>query len=169
MKKILILYLLIIIFTSCTKQKDTGGNTEIEIYPRAEMKAILDSFVVFCNNKSLIYELYIDKIQNRDYDIVLYSGKRSLIDNGHPIMKTTISDVTIHVYSGVEHYFDNSPSSAMPIVSDSLPQEIPEGNYWLISEINGKLNIIKDVTGFPFYMSRRVKFEIPEENKESIE
>lgn len=165
MKKITILFLLIITFTGCSKQKNVN-NAEIEVYPRPEIKAILDSFVVSCNDKSLIYELYIDKIHNWDYDIVLYSGKGSLIENGKPIMKTTISDVTIHIYSGVEYLFDSSSSSAVSIVSDSLPKEIPEGNYWLISITDEKIKIVKDATNFPFYMSNRVKFEMPNENEE---
>lgn len=168
MKKILCLILIILFLICCNNQKTEESNI-LEIYPRPEIKAILDSFVVSCNDKSLIYELYVDKIRNWDYDIVLYSGKRSLIENGKSIMITTISDVTIHIYSGVEHYFDSSSSLAIPITPDSLPREIPEGNYWLISETDGKINIIKDATSFPFYMSSRVKFEMPDANEESIE
>jgi hypothetical protein len=169
MKKFITLFLSIIILTGCSKQKNASNCQEAEIYPRPEMKAILDSFIIACNDKNLIYELYIDKIRNWDYDIVLYSGKRSLIENGHPIMKTIVSDVTVHIYSGIEHYFDSTPSSAISITSDSLPKEIPKGNYWLISEIDGKMNIIKDATSFPFYMSSRVKFVPPVENNSNEE
>ena len=171
MKKIFCYILLIVSFISCGKKKE--NITEIEIYPRSEMKAILDSFIVSCNDKNLIYELYIDKIRNWDYDIVLYSGKKSLTENSNPIMKYTNSNVTIHIYSGVEHFFGNSLSSAVSITPDSLPEEIPIGNYWLISEIDNKINIIKDEAafGFPFYQSSRIKFEMPEvdDNEEEPE
>jgi hypothetical protein len=166
MKKIAILSLSIILFACCAKQKSTGNSSEMEIYPRAEMKAILDSFVVSCNDKSLIYELYIDEIRNRDYDIVLYAGKRSLIDNGHPIMKTTISGITVHVYSGIEHYFESNSSQVNnPKVNDSLPDERPEGNYWLIADKEGQI-IKEEAFGYPFRSSFRVEFVAPEEIKD---
>lgn len=170
MKKITILSLFVLIFVCCSKQKRAENSNEIVVSPRPEMKAILDSFIVSCNDKSLRYELYIDKIHNWDYDNLLYSGKKSLVNNSRPIMKTVISDVTIYIYSGIEHYFESTFSQLNnPQINESLPDEIPEGNYWLITEKDGKLNIIKDGAGFPFYRSNRVEFVPPVENNSDEE
>lgn len=161
-KKIVIFILLPFVLFSCIKQKQEKDNDKlIEVYPDAEMKTILDSFIVSCNDKSLIYELYIDKIRNWDYDIVLYAGKKSLVRNGHPIMKTRISDIDIYIYSGVERYFQASPSPSLSLRTDSLPEEIPEGNYWTITDENEKISIFKNCQSFPFYGSYRIKFVAP--------
>jgi hypothetical protein len=164
MKKLFSLIIIIIVF-SCCNQKRTGENNELTVYPRSEIKILIDSFIQFSNDTSLIYEIYVDKIAHWDYDIVLFAGKRSLIDNGKPIMKTIISGIPIYIYSGVEHYFGVDPSKTNNSqIFDSLPDEIPKGNYWVISEKDGNMSIVKDGFSFPFYRTHRIEFEMPEGN-----
>jgi hypothetical protein len=163
MRNILYLILLLTItIVSCSKKDiDKKSDEKLVVFPRSDIKAVIDSFILF-NNKELVYEIYVDKIGRKDYDIILYSGERPLIENGYPIMKTNISGVVFDIYSGIEHFFKDSSNSQDSIGYESLPDDVPKGNSWIISERKGVLNTYKDAWIFPFQTSERIEFEIPE-------
>jgi hypothetical protein len=163
MKKFFNLIIIIIVF-SCCNQKRTGENNELTVYPRSEIKILIDSFIQFSNDTSLIYEIYVDKIAHWDYDIVLYSGKRSLIEKRCAIMKTYVSGIKFDVYSGIEHFFGNPFNINDSIIDTPPPEGAPDGNYWIITDRRGVVSIIKDGWTFPFQASQRIEFEMPEGN-----
>lgn len=163
--KQLISFILIAIIFSCCNHKRSEESNILEVYPRSEIKILMDSFIQFSNDTSLIYEIYVDKIAHWDYDIVLYSGKKSLTEKRCAIMKTSISGIKFDIYSGLEHFFGNQPNLNDTIIDTPPLEGAPDGNYWIITDRRGVISIIKDSWTFPFQASQRIEFEMPEGNE----
>ena len=149
-----IIYILLLILTfgaliSCSSSKKEDH--ELFLKPRENIEAIMDSFVVFSKDKSLIYEIYIDKITPWEYDIILYSGKVSLSENATVVAKTIVSDVKFNIYSGIEHYFCLAKDSAFIFDDDPREEGAPLGNYWIIIDRKGKVEVMKNSWALPFY------------------
>lgn len=131
------------------------------LIPRENIKNILDSFVQISNDKSLIHEIYIDKLSPWEYDIILFAGKKSLTEKGSVIANTEVSGINFDIYSGIEHYFKHSNDTCS---FDDTPNKFgaPEGIYWIITDKDGQISIIKDSWAFPFYsMPNRMNFIPP--------
>lgn len=113
MKKFLILMIGIIFLFSCLRK----GKEENSLMPKKEIQAILDSFVQENRNKHYtIYELYINKLDPDNCEMILYAGSESLTQeenkyyNQQSLTSVVSQGVKINIYSGVERYFENSLS-----------------------------------------------------------
>jgi hypothetical protein len=168
MKKLL-LYLIIFIpfMASCNLSEKKEIKSQVFLVPRDKIKVFIDSFIKISEDKNLIYEIYIDKITSWEYDIVLYSGEKSLSEKITPEIITEVSGIKFNIYSGIEHYF-KAPGDTTTIDDEPRKEGAPNGNYWIITEKDGKFEIIKDSWALPYYsMPNRMKF-IPPEIKEDI-
>jgi hypothetical protein len=158
-----ILIISVLSFTvSCTfSENNRKESRQVVLVPRDGMKVVIDSFIQFSNDKHLVYEIYIDKITPWEYNIVLYSGKESITENVTSEITTVVSNIKFSIYSGIEHYFKLS-GDTLSINDEPKKRGAPDGNYWIITDKNGKLEIIKDSWAFPFYsMPDRTKFIAP--------
>ncbi|MBK7882543.1 MAG: hypothetical protein IPJ81_00895 [Chitinophagaceae bacterium] len=77
------------------------------------MENIVDSFLKDNNCDNYIHELYIDKLDPHNFQIILYQGKESLTKdenkgyNQKSLIVSKIKGVDFNIYSGVERYFSN--------------------------------------------------------------
>lgn len=158
MKKILSIPIILWLF-SCNQNKSNVDQDQL--IPRENIKCVLDSFVQITNDANLIHEIYIDKISPWEYDIVLYAGKKSLTEKGSVTANTEISGIKFDIYSGIEHYFRNPKDTCS---FDDTPNKfgVPDGIYWILTDKDGQISIIKNSSAFPFYsMPNRVDFIPP--------
>jgi hypothetical protein len=121
--------------------------------PNKNLEVLLDSFVR--ENKSFhLYELYIDKLDPNNYNLIIYAGDKSLTQvenemfNQKNLACCKIRNVSFHVYSGVEHYFkqNNIPNN------DSVIFNINANNMelWAVRDSSGTLITYKIDGGYPF-------------------
>jgi len=122
MKKII--FLTILCITACVP-----NNNDKKLWmPRENIKVVLDSFVNILNDKNLIYEIYIDKIDELEYNLYIYGGRESLMKNPETTIKTEIKDVEFNIYSGFEHFF-KSAQDTLKDFDDNLKDPVPEGFF----------------------------------------
>lgn len=141
MKKILFILSMLLMIISCKTNNQGKVNNQTFVAPRKDMKVLLDSFVHEYGDKEPLYEIYIDKLEPWNYDIIIYSGKESLSEDNCAIIYTMASGVKFDVYTGLEHYFGN-----IDVEIDDGPRlsRIPDGNYWVVTD-SSSVQTIKEV------------------------
>jgi len=156
-------FLLIFIFISllsCSNNVTQGTLLE----PKEELKQILDSFIRENSHKNFtIYELYIDKIDPFNTDMILYAGNMSLTEeenyytNQTSLLSFVYQDVKINIYSGVERYFNNTSNNMENYVKSKYTQSA----LLAIIDSFGVLRTRKLDSGYPF-------IPFPLENKDGM-
>ncbi|NML23789.1 hypothetical protein HHL16_23105 [Pseudoflavitalea sp. G-6-1-2] len=169
MKKQHLLIGLAILLVSCRQTAEAPACGLLE--PRAEIKALLDSFVKVNGSKNADYGLYIDKTSPHEYDLIIYTGKGALtkkedaLNHQYPVNKVLASEVEFNVYSGVEHYF-------LPLCKDgkqSLPQKTSENDdfvIWAVRDSFGILTTYEASGAYPFIglpgkLPENLEFKLP--------
>lgn len=97
---------------SCSQRTEEGNL----LIAKKEMQVILDSFVQkHAEDNYSVYELYINKFEPDQTNMILYAGDVSLTNkieaeryDQYPVAYTISQGVKIYIYSGVERYFTNT-------------------------------------------------------------
>lgn len=151
MKKILLLMIVLIILFSCSNKTPKENIFE----PKQEMKQILDSFVQEnIQNDYRVYELYIDKLDPDNYNMILYAGNVSLTELENNLheqqsMASVVSyGVKINIYSGVEHYFKSTNSVKVDHLQKKSNND--ERTLLAIKDSAGFLTTYEIGAGYPF-------------------
>ncbi len=162
MKNVLIICFFLILLFSCSEKKIVSDNI---LKPKEEMQLIIDSFVQRNVIKDyLVYELYIDKLDPENSNMILYAGDMSLTQKENeqygqqPLMCVSSQGIKINVYSGIERYFENSFTKE--ITSLVKKKEGREAVYLAIKDSSGILNTYEIIAGYPF-------IPLPLENREN--
>ncbi|MBN8860447.1 MAG: hypothetical protein J0H29_18800 [Sphingobacteriales bacterium] len=172
MKREFIFFVLVIFFNSCKQTSEVPVCNVIE--PRANIKSLLDSFVMVNGQNNAEYGIYIDKTSPHDYDLILYTGNEPLtkeedrLNNQYPVNKVRTSNIEFKVYSGVEHYFQNTCDDK--VRKESVPQKILEKNdyvIWVVKDSAGMLTTYKTFGAYPFIALPKkipdsLKFNLPD-------
>jgi len=150
-KRFLIVFSMILIFISCEKRiNDPSLNVLI---PKENIKQYLDSFVLENRNNKYIYELYINKKDPFNYDIIIYGGETSLTKKENDyhkqksIVETIVEDVKFDIYSGVEHFFYLKENDDF---NENLDVDINNYIIWVLTDSSGKINCYKENEAYPF-------------------
>ena len=155
MKTIRNLMCSVLIFSviSCL-QNDRKTSNENVLIPKENIKAILDSFVIQNKNDNFaFYELYIDKLDPHNYNLLLYAGEKSLtkseneFNNHVSINSVIIQGVRIAIYSGVEHYF---MSQKQQNLTEKIISEGPRQVMLAIKDSSNILTSYEIYGGYPF-------------------
>jgi len=166
MKKIILLFIAFLLFTSCKKSK----NQNIEIIPKVKILKILNDFVKDNECDKCIYEIYIDKINPYHYELIIYKGQQSLTleENNKneqipiPIVKLK-SGVEFDVYSGIEHYFTINDSSnsfkklKIKSINNLNSKKEVENKMWIVKDSMNVITILKNDKVYPFLPPPRGK------------
>jgi hypothetical protein len=88
LKYLLIYYFLVLSVFSCSQGKEETRCENILI-PKESIKALLDSFVLENKHNNYVYELYIDKQDPDNYNLLLYAGDKSLMEKENEVYKQT--------------------------------------------------------------------------------
>lgn len=146
-KSVLVLLLLV---NSCKQSSEASFYKMIE--PRANIKALLDSFVVVNGNRNLEYALYIDKISPHEYNLIVYTGNESLtgqedqVNNQYPINMVRTSNVEFKVYSGIEHYFRMGNQE----VKKQSDVKRSDCVIWVAKDSAGVFTVYESLGAYPF-------------------
>jgi hypothetical protein len=152
MKNIFISLCLISLCFACSCSEKEVLNCKNILIPRENIQVLLDSFVKENKNDKYIYELYIDKLDPDNSNLILYAGEKSLTYkenqefNQSALLSVIISGIEIKIYSGLERYFYNN-------VQDSLPQDFNNdtmGTMWAVKDSLGIISSYKIYGGYPF-------------------
>lgn len=159
MKKIILLFIAFLLFTSCKKSK----NQNIGIIPKVKILKILNDFVKENECDKCIYEIYIDKINPYQYELIIYKGQHSLTleennkNEQNPITIVKLkSGVEFDVYSGIEHYFTISDSSSsfkklkMKSINNLNSKKEVENKMWIVKDSMNLITILKNNEVYPF-------------------
>lgn len=178
MKKLFIFSLWVILFITCKQTSEIPACGIIE--PRANIKSLLDSFVMVNGQNYTEYGIYIDKTSPHDYDLILYTGyepltkEEDLLNNQYPVNKMrTSSNIEFKVYSGVEHYFQNKCYEKEK--RESIPKKMLRNNdyvIWVVKDSSGILTTYKTFGAYPFIaLPNRfpddLKFKLPDMHSEN--
>lgn len=125
---------------------------ECILTPKSNIQTLLDSFVLINKYDNYVYELYIDKLDPNNYNLLIYTGERSLTEkenqlyNQDAIMVVFSSGVKFRVFSGIEHYFNNCHSKQI------TQKEVGNNQIlWAIKDSCGILDIYEIDGGYPFF------------------
>lgn len=151
MKNIYIIFICLCTLSSCSHKWNV--NCQNTLIPKENIKVFLDSFVKENKHVNYIYELYIDKIDPHNYSLLLYAGEESLTKkenkdyNQSSVASVVSLGVKINIYSGIEHYFEDSSKQN----SFSNQNEHGENSVlWAIKDSFGILSCHKLEEGYPF-------------------
>ncbi len=172
MKKRFIFFVLVILINSCKQTAEVPICNIIE--PHANIKRLLDSFIMVNGQNNAEYGIYIDKTSPHDYDLILYTGNEPLtkeedqLNNQYPVNKVRTSNVEFKVYSGIERYFQNRCYDQDR--KESVPQKKIEKNdyaIWVVKDSAGILTTYKTLGAYPFIalpnkVSDSIKFNLPD-------
>jgi hypothetical protein len=123
------------------------------LIPKENIKVLLDSFVLQNKNNNYIYEIYIDKQDPNNYNLLFYAGEKSLTEKENeaykqiPVANVVIRGVKIFIYSGVEHYFTSS--GQINIIEKKISKENKQIT-WAIKDSSGIITYYKIDVGYPF-------------------
>jgi hypothetical protein len=152
MRKIFCFFIVVIGIISCKKNFD-GCLENAPLIPKANIYAILDSFVTENKYNNYIYELYIDKETPDEYLLTIYCGKYSLTKeenyyrNQIALNYTIISDVKFNIFSGVEHYFTRENDTIEATKSDG---KYYEQKIWIVKDSFNVISVYKGIHTYPF-------------------
>jgi hypothetical protein len=139
-------------FVSCSDSKKQNADCCGKLILKESLQVYIDSFVRE-NNMYNIYELYIDKIDPHNFNLILYAGEQSLTYNENEyynqisLSRIVVSGVEFSVYSGLEHYFDSSiPQKPLLQSNDIGSDEV----LWAIKDSFGVLNCYTLNGAYPF-------------------
>jgi hypothetical protein len=152
MKRLPLGLFILFLTLSCSNSKKTSCR-EYGLVPKENIQVLLDSFISENKRENYIYELYIDKVDPNNYNMILYAGEKSLTkaENEYYCQKAAMYTVTqgvrIYIYSGIERYFTSS------CVIDTLPLQngIEDDRVlWAIRDSLGVLSSYEIDVGYPF-------------------
>ena len=145
--KIIIIFLIFeITFFACTNQKQ---HSKLRFKYRIEN--LLDS-IMKINQPNKIYELYIDKIDPYNSNLLFYIGpislteKENVINNIQPCCQIKLNDKLIDIYCGLEKYIIYSNKNLEVNKNNINNNEI----FWAIEDRNGVIINYKMDGGYPF-------------------
>jgi hypothetical protein len=153
MRNIFISLCFISLCFACSYSKKGVLNSENILIPRENIQIFLDSFVKENNNNKHVYELYIDKLDPYNSNLLLYAGEKSLTCkenqkyNQSALASVIVSGIEIKIYSGLERYFYKN-------TQDSLFQDCNngiDGIMWAIKDSSDVITIYKIDGGYPFF------------------
>lgn len=134
-------------FVACISHKNAS------LLPNKNLEILLDSFVRI-NNSFHVYELYIDKLDPDNYNLIIYAGDKSLTENEckkfnqSSLANCNIRNVNFHIYSGIEHYFKrNNIQNKDLIKSENYYNHIA---LWAVRDSFGTMISYKIDGGYPF-------------------
>lgn len=136
---------------SCSNVKHNEVDSCI-ITPKENIQQYLDSFIQQNKNKD-VYELYIDKIDDDTYDVILHAGNQSLTHkeneyyNQSSIVSVIVAGKEIKVYSGLEHYFQRSGIENIAYVNN----DEDDGVFLIIKERAGVMDVYSVDQAYPFF------------------
>ncbi|WP_353331800.1 hypothetical protein [Bacteroides sedimenti] len=147
MKKTILLMLSALTLISCRQQNVKTENVRL----RHDIERVLDS-IMEMNKPSKVYELYIDKKDQYNSDILFYFGSTSLTEEdpqfqSGSFLQTELNDKIIKIYSGVEKYISSNNVKNLSEISAEIN---PDRNCWVIKDRNGKLKIYEVFHAYPF-------------------
>jgi hypothetical protein len=161
MKNILMAFC-ILISASCNQKNSSQQNSFI---PNKKLENVVDSFLSVNKCEGQIHEIYIDKLDPHNFQIILHQGKISLTKEENadyhqkPLFTSTIQGIDFKVYSGAEHYFNNSDNDSLELqerkLSNTFSNDSTNGlqceKLWLIKDSFGVLTIRPYKNGaYPF-------------------
>jgi len=149
--KYLLAYFFLIFFLSCShiKKELTCENS---LTPKENIKALIDSFVLENKNDNYIYELYIDKQDPDNFNLLFYAGEKSLTDKENevyeqvPVAYTIIHGKRINIYSGIERYFTNQKVEKREKINANEAKQV----LWAVKDSLGVLMVYEIDGGYPF-------------------
>jgi hypothetical protein len=168
MKYLLLASVLFIFSFSC--KEPLRRSTSCFVEPRPNIKSLLDSFVGVTGQSYSEYGVYIDKTSPHDYDLIVYAGKEPLtkeedrLNNQEAIQKARVSDIEFKIYSGVEHYFQNTVPNDTAILKRL--SKGGENVIWAVKDSFGVMTIYKVEGAYPFIAlpvrtPHGIKFKMP--------
>lgn len=145
-KKGLVILCSIALFVNCVSQKEK----QIQVKLRADIDNLLDSIIkISPSNK--VYELYIDKIDPQNSNILFYIGSKSLMkeNNVHQtaLHSVEINGKTIKIYSGIEKYVSLCNSN---IVEENNVSNNGDEVFWAIEDKKGTIKSYQTDFAYPF-------------------
>ncbi|MFT3901917.1 MAG: hypothetical protein QM727_02025 [Niabella sp.] len=172
MKKQLFFLILVMLLYSCEQVSQLPACGMIE--PRANIKSLLDSFIMVNGKHNAEYGIYVDKTSPHDYDLILYTGDEPLtkeedwVNNQYPVSKVRVSnEVEFKVYSGLEHYFQNQCYAKEKKIIPQKTSGKKDFVIWVVKDSAGKLTTYKTFNAYPFIalpnnVSDSIKFNLPD-------
>ena len=136
----------IFLLVSCFNNKENA----IILTPKKEIQVILDSLVQKNVDKNYsIYELYIDKLDPVNCEMLLYAGNTYFIEEptSQPLAYTICNGITIGVYSGAECYFENPYSKRGNYIRTESEKQM---TLYAIKDSCGYLHAYEILGGYPF-------------------
>jgi hypothetical protein len=130
--KIDLLILFVLLFVSCNSKTE---NSLIDFKPNKPMEKLLKFFVAKNPCNDCLYEVYIDKYLPDIYHITLYRGKISLTqkeneyNNQSALGRVIVNNKEFHVFSGAEHYLNNSKTSVIVSSQEKIDSLSKNINY----------------------------------------
>ncbi len=118
-----------------------------QIKLRSDIETLLDSIIKVCPPNE-VYELYIDKIDPHNSNILFYIGSASLIEKEQVIAlcQIELNHKDISIYSGLEKYISSGGSKVRKENGTSRQNEV----YWAIEDRDGKINNYQMDFAYPF-------------------
>jgi len=144
---------MVFLILSCTNNSKIVPCCKNILIPKENIQVLLDSFVKENKHEKYMYELYIDKIDPDNFNMILYAGEKSLTQEeneyyGQKSVACVISQgVKIDIYSGIERFFNPS----FTIDTFSLQNGLENNcNLLAIRDSMGILSSYKIEKGYPF-------------------
>ena len=128
---------------------------EIEVFPKEDLKVIIDSFAMQNQCSYCIYEIFIDKTAPNHSNILITMGKYPLTDeenkyeNQQSLLVTYSQGIKFHIYSGVERYFSNDVHHDRNKDTKLTEYEYKQEIWWVVDSA-GNLKVRKIDLAYPF-------------------
>lgn len=146
-----IISLLLISGVCCTRH---SRPKEVVFFPKENLKNFIDSFAKIYRCHDCVYEIYIDKTNPHDVNILITRAKHSLTEdenifqNQQPLVTTYSQGIRFNIYSGIERYFSQTETTDLMKEKGVIYDD--ERIIWRIIDSMGVLNVRKIDLAYPF-------------------
>jgi len=159
------------ILYSCDNQQKIKQEEGEILIPKENIQILLDSFITENRNKCVLYELYIDKLDPHNYNLILYAAKDSSLGsltklenkdyNQTSLSYAIVSGVRINIYSGIEHYFECSNNKPVANFDSTKVNHYEDMVIWVVKDSFGILEVNKEMYGAYPFIGLPLKFNLP--------